>query len=578
MNVVGSPCGSTASPIPPPIELSPERPQEGAEGAEGRHGSPSASPSSPYSPTDWSPGGRIRVPAAGEPSGPSILITVHQPSHRLLESVAGMVVMGPRGTLLYCGPRRDVDGRCALSRHFDGDGLRLTAISGNPAESLLEAMGDMDSRVQRRLERIAERQTERMRHEALLGGGGNGACGDDGEASAEVAAAAAAAATATAAYPAAITPGNDGVTNGPGTSAGGGGATAAAAAAPTVLGSWRMTLLPPQTGRARLSDRAVWRRNAQSAGFVVQMGMLCARQARHVVRHPMLLWVQLGTTAAISVLCGLVFYQLDMDLDTGVLTRVGLVFFLGLYFMLTALAPLPFWSQERLLYFQERAANCYGPLSYVLARTLYDGLLQRILPALLCAAMVPDGGALRARPCRPGARRALHRLAVPDQHARHRRRHLLRHRVLHRRRRHRALCLLRAALDSLLRIRRQPTHAARAPPGGVGPDPRPAVPLLPLLPQRAYAEQRAARQDRHNQGEGPARSAAPDLPGRWRGDPRASRLRAQLLARGRARRPRLYTARAMRATTTFSCRLAWSSPQSAAPYCSSHFASKTRTD
>ena len=76
------------------------------------------------------------------------------------------------------------------------------------------------------------------------------------------------------------------------------------------------------------------------------------------------------------------------SIESGVLARVGLVFFLALYFMLTALAPLPLWSAERLLYFQESAAGCYGPLTYVLSRTLYDGIMQRVLPAVLCSTIV----------------------------------------------------------------------------------------------------------------------------------------------------------------------------------------------
>ena len=141
---------------------------------------------------------------------------------------------------------------------------------------------------------------------------------------------------------------------------------------------------------------------ARTAGWLLQMRMLCARFARQVVRHPLLLGAQLGCTAIISALAGAVFWDLDYDLDTGVLTRVGLVFFLGLYFMLTALAPLPLWTHERLLYFHERAAGCYGPLSYVLARTLYDGIMQRVLPATLCAAIVyPTAGLSMSRAAGP---------------------------------------------------------------------------------------------------------------------------------------------------------------------------------
>ena len=60
--------------------------------------------------------------------------------------------------MLYCGPRHSDDGRCALSQCFEGNGLSLKELSGNPAEALLEAMGDNHHHTQRRLEQVAQRQ------------------------------------------------------------------------------------------------------------------------------------------------------------------------------------------------------------------------------------------------------------------------------------------------------------------------------------------------------------------------------------------------------------------------------------
>jgi ATP-binding cassette subfamily G (WHITE) protein 2 len=294
-------------------------------------------------------------PAAAAAGGgvlptPTIVMTVHQPTHRLLESISGIVVMATGGAMLYCGPRRlaDGSGRCAISSHFDGEGLNLSELSGNPAEALLEAMGDPEPRTQRRLERIAQQHAE----QTLLGLEAR----ERGTTIFEPTAA-------------------DGRRTWVGWAGGGGG--------------------------------PAWRSGRTASGFLTQMWMLCARHARLVVRHPLALWMQLITTGAISVLLGVVFWQLDDHFATGVLTRIGLIFFLGLYFMLTALVPLPLWSQDRLLYFQESAAGCYGPVAYVLSRFAYDGLMQRILPALLCAAIVyPMAGLSAAGPSGP-ARTAL---------------------------------------------------------------------------------------------------------------------------------------------------------------------------
>ena len=138
------------------------------------------------------------------------------------------------------------------------------------------------------------------------------------------------------------------------------------------------------------------------ASFATQMSVLCGRQLRLLVRHPLALWLHLGVTLLVSLSCGGVFWQLSYDLDSGVLGRIGLVFFLGLYFMLTSLAPLPIWAQERLLYFEEVGAACYGAPAYVLSRGVVEGLLQRLLPSLLCAAIVyPMAGLSYAAPSSP---------------------------------------------------------------------------------------------------------------------------------------------------------------------------------
>jgi len=87
-------------------------------------------------------------------------------------------------------------------------------------------------------------------------------------------------------------------------------------------------------------------------------------------------------------MAGLAFYQVDLNFDSGVLQRVGLFFFLGTYFMLTSLVSLPMWQHERLIYFQEWAAGCYSSLSYILSKLFFDLVPLRLLPALLCAAIL----------------------------------------------------------------------------------------------------------------------------------------------------------------------------------------------
>jgi len=115
---------------------------------------------------------------------------------------------------------------------------------------------------------------------------------------------------------------------------------------------------------------------------------------RLAYRHPVLLTVNFVATVVISALCGFAFYappggdDSELDLDSGVLQRIGLLFFLGTYFLLTALVSLGMWQQERLIYFQELAAGCYTPFTYMFSKMVCDMLPLRLVPALASALII----------------------------------------------------------------------------------------------------------------------------------------------------------------------------------------------
>ena len=69
------------------------------------------------------------------------------------------------------------------------------------------------------------------------------------------------------------------------------------------LTAWRSAVLGDGASPAAGARRG--------AGPRAQLRLLCARQMRHTVRHPMLLWLQLVITAVISVAAGLVFHQVS---------------------------------------------------------------------------------------------------------------------------------------------------------------------------------------------------------------------------------------------------------------------------
>ena len=128
-------------------------------------------------------------------------------------------------------------------------------------------------------------------------------------------------------------------------------------------------------------------------GVLRALRSLALRNARLMARHPLLMTTSIISTVVVSTLCAWAFNQMDLTFNNGVLQRLGLLVFLGAYFQFTALISLGMWREERILYFQERGAGCYGPFSYIVSRAFFDGLTMRVLPALICSAIiyVPTG-------------------------------------------------------------------------------------------------------------------------------------------------------------------------------------------
>ena len=85
----------------------------------------------------------------------------------------------------------------------------------------------------------------------------------------------------------------------------------------------------------------------------------------------------LGSSIAVGLVCAAAFWQVDYNLSSGVLQRMGFLFLLGAYFLLTGLAALGSWRNERLLYFREKGVGCYGTVSFMLSRARW---LSNLLP------------------------------------------------------------------------------------------------------------------------------------------------------------------------------------------------------
>jgi len=117
---------------------------------------------------------------------------------------------------------------------------------------------------------------------------------------------------------------------------------------------------------------------------VLRFFLLSGRSFRNIWRDPTLLLLQGGVTIIVAVLVGLIFYKMDIYIG-GIQNRVGVLFFIILYFSLISLTSLGTLITERRLFYRERAARYYTTLPYYLSKLGTDLLPLRMLPPVLFA-------------------------------------------------------------------------------------------------------------------------------------------------------------------------------------------------
>jgi ABC-type Mn2+/Zn2+ transport system ATPase subunit len=114
---------------------------------------------------DLKPGGGIGggiggvggATASGSGGGACVMLSVHQPTSRFMRAMSSCIVMAPGGHVLFAGPTRTPEGRCAMSVFFDGtrgSAPRLRELSPNSAEAVIELVSATDDATRQRLARI----------------------------------------------------------------------------------------------------------------------------------------------------------------------------------------------------------------------------------------------------------------------------------------------------------------------------------------------------------------------------------------------------------------------------------------
>jgi len=122
-------------------------------------------------------------------------------------------------------------------------------------------------------------------------------------------------------------------------------------------------------------------------GYLRQFAILSQRTWRNLYRNPMLMLTHYAIAILLAVLSGYLFYGLTDDIP-GFQNRLGLFFFILALFGFSTLSSLTVFAPERLLFVRERANGYYSPITYFLAKVIFDIVPLRIIPPILMGSIL----------------------------------------------------------------------------------------------------------------------------------------------------------------------------------------------
>ena len=128
-------------------------------------------------------------------------------------------------------------------------------------------------------------------------------------------------------------------------------------------------------------------RGYRKVGLWGQIVILSKRTWRNLYRNPMLMLTHYAIAIVLAVFLGFLFYGLTDDIK-GFQNRLGLFFFLLALFGFSTLTSLTVFAPERLLFMRERAKGYYSPLSYFIAKVLFDVIPLRLIPPIIMGTIV----------------------------------------------------------------------------------------------------------------------------------------------------------------------------------------------
>jgi ABC-type multidrug transport system ATPase subunit len=113
-----------------------------------------------------------------------------------------------------------------------------------------------------------------------------------------------------------------------------------------------------------------------------ELSVMFWRTLVDIVRNPTLLFLHVVLALCTGVVTGAIFYELDFT-SIGVQNRMGGTFFALSFLAFTSLTTVDLLMNERTVVLREVRSRFYRPSSYLISKIALDGMLLRVIPAIL---------------------------------------------------------------------------------------------------------------------------------------------------------------------------------------------------
>lgn len=120
-----------------------------------------------------------------------------------------------------------------------------------------------------------------------------------------------------------------------------------------------------------------------SVPFWRQMHQVCWRTSINLLRDPLASIVQTLVYLFFALSMGVVYFQMNTSLESGIQNRAGLFFFATLQVVFVNLGSIELFIKERVIFIHENGSGYYRISAYFLAKILCDILPTKVLPVLL---------------------------------------------------------------------------------------------------------------------------------------------------------------------------------------------------